>query len=659
VEKFKPWKGKEGMSEVQYKAEQKFGPLTSNGDFWRSKCPECGNKDKSISIHKESGYYHCWHESCETLGYVDGDQNISFNTMEKTIEPPILEQTSNTSIPFKSIDDSDYESQRQYFLDHRTKVIKHLKLPWDESVAIDDKFNVGFNRRKKRLVFGISNRGFLGHIKEHKGPQFGHDKSNKIYPEAILEQADPNQLLFIVEGEKDVITALSNEIMAVSFTAGAGSVPEDISTLDPYQNIVICYDNDKAGREGAEKTARALAITKPNRKIRIYKWGNVPPGYDLTDYFESGSRDGFITGLEDSYEFGHTASDFGGMSTMSIFDYLDIKDTGPGNVCSEILIERGISTIAGTSNVGKSILALQFAVSVAMGVDFMAFHVPRPRRVYFAQFEMMDSMVRDRGRKIIKAMLEKYPDKKDLLSKNLDMNTVDTELKLFTDKWEALRGNMMSGMKKGKYDVLVVDNLYTSTNINIFDNEKLKFLLQTIRSVQLEFDLSILLINHHNKQYGEKRPLDQDQIRGGKLFTDFVDNASQVAISPMRDGLRIFKVTKVRTESEFHEKPMAIILEAEDDRLQFKWLGPLGANEVAYYGEAKESLDHKVHQECISYSGDDGIIDTKQFFAIMEEHTEYSESTIFRWLSKFVKHGRFEKRRSGQYYVKRDYLPEL
>ena len=64
------------MSEVQYKAEQKFGPLTSNGDFWRSKCPECGNKDKSLSIHKESGYYHCWHESCETVGYVDGEQNI-------------------------------------------------------------------------------------------------------------------------------------------------------------------------------------------------------------------------------------------------------------------------------------------------------------------------------------------------------------------------------------------------------------------------------------------------------------------------------------------------------------------------------------------------------------------------------------------------------
>lgn len=212
------------------------------------------------------------------------------------------------------------------------------------------------------------------------------------------------------------------------------------------------------------------------------------------------------------------------------------------------------------------------------------------------------------------------------------MNTMESDMKIFSDKWEALRGNMITGMRKGTYDVLVVDNLYTSTNVDIFNNERLKILLQTIRSIQLEFNLSILLINHHNKQYGEKQPLNQDQIRGGKLFTDFVDNAAQVAISPMMEGLRIFKVTKVRTESDFHEKPMGIRLEADDHNLLFNWLGPLQANEVAYYGELKDSLEHKIHQECISYADDESIISTKTFYAIMDEHTDYAQATVYRWL---------------------------
>jgi len=644
------------MPEMRFRAEQQFGNLTSNGDWWRVRCPECGNKDKSLSINKESGYYSCFHDSCDNTGNVSGKSEDTY-TGNGEIKPPIIKEEIKK--PFKSVDDSNFEIHRKYILDHIKKIIDHYNLPWDESVAIDERFNIGFNRRQKRLVFGIEHNGFLSHIKEHKGSQYGHDKTNKIYPEAVLERVGTDQLLFIMEGEKDVITALSNNIMAITFTAGAGSFPEDTSSLDPFKNIVVCYDADEKGEQGADKVARALA-TVPDRKIRIYKWGNVPPKYDVTDYFSTGTRDAFIAGLENAYEFGHLETDFGGMNTMSIFDYLDIEDTGPENICSEILIERGISTIAGTSNVGKSILALQFTVSVAMGVPFMNFDVPRARRVYFAQFEMMDSMVRDRGRKIIKTMLEKYPDKRDLLARNLDMNTMESDMKIFSDKWEALRGNMITGMRKGTYDVLVVDNLYTSTSVDIFNNERLKILLQTIRSIQMEFNLSILLINHHNKQYGENLRLNQDQIRGGKLFTDFLDNAVQVAMSPRSEGLRVLKVTKIRTESQFHDVPIGIHLGSEDDRLMFNWRGPLNGREESWYEQPKDSLDDRVYKECCAYAKDGDIIHTSQFKAILEEITEYTSSkTAHNWLDRFVAHGRFEKIRHGEYKVIKNYLPEL
>ena len=78
-------------------------------------------------------------------------------------------------------------------------------------------------------------------------------------------------------------------------------------------------------------------------------------------------------------------------------------------ICEEILLENGTSGISGSSNVGKSILALQFAVAVAMGVPFLTFKVPRPRRVLFVQFEMLDTMIAHRLKPLKDMMLRRVP----------------------------------------------------------------------------------------------------------------------------------------------------------------------------------------------------------------------------------------------------------
>ena len=645
------------MSEMRIKAESMFGPLSSKGDWWRVRCPECGNKDKSLSINKESGYYSCFHESCDTMGFVNGEEVPVTNGI---IEVPEFGKVKEEVKPIPSKDYEVFVTYRECFMDNTQKIIDHLELPWSVATAQEEYLHLGFNKKGKRLVFGIEHKGFLSHFKEHKGPQSCKEKGNKIYPVSVLDKADPNQLLFIFEGEKDVISALSNEIMGITFTAGAGAIPKDLTAIGSYKNIVVCYDNDEKGREGAEKVAIALASVH-DRKIRIYKWGNVPDTYDITDFFQDGgTREDFISGLADAYAFGDKPSDFGGMSTLSIHDFIDLDEAPPENVCEEILIKGGTGCIAGTSNVGKSILALQFSIAVAMGVPFMNFNIPKPRRVYFAQFEMMNSMVRDRLKKIMRAMVSKYPDRQDQLKKNLDMNYIEKDLSIFSDKWEALRGNMLSGMRRGPYEVLVVDNLYTSTSVDIFNNERLKLLLQKIRSVQMEFDLSILVVNHHNKQYGENLRLNQDQIRGGKLFTDFLDNAVQVAISPRQEGLRVLKVTKVRTESQFHNVPIGIHLSAEDENLAFNWRGPLNGKEELWYDQPTDNVDEKVYKSCCDYADDEGIITTNQFKAILEEVMDYTSTrTAHSWLDKFVVHGRFKKIKHGKYKIIKSVLPDF
>jgi len=628
------------MSDIHYKAEQIFGTLTNSGEWLRGKCPECGNSDKSVSIHAETGNYFCWHESCGSKGSVVGPiQPVEFNG---DIEP----------LKFKK---DDFKPYRETFVQHFKGIIDKYDLPWDEASCLNEDLGIGWNKKHKRLVFKISDF----HIKEHKGPQFGSDKSCKIFPLSVIKKANPKQILFIVEGEKDAITLSSHNISAITFTSGAGSVPSKITDLDAFKNIVVCYDNDEVGERGALNLAKRLANDQ-ERRIRIYKWKERPNSFDVTDHFRSGGdRESFINRLLDAQEFGGKSSDFGGLATYSIDKFISKAMVPTEYICNEILLKGGLCALAGTSNVGKSIMAMQFGMCVAMGIDFMNFSVSRPHNVFYAQFEMTNDMIKGRLERLIKALCYKYPEKRKLLSSNFALNFIERDTRVFVDKWDQLRGNMMAAMRHKPFDVLIVDNLYTSTSKNIIKNNEFTQLLSKIKALQLEFDLSIMLINHHNKLQGDNKTLNQDQIRGGKVFTDFVDNVVQVAMSPRKDKLRILKVTKVRTESDFHNVPCAIKLNDENG-LAFEWIGPVKGREELWYEEGSVNYNDDIHDQCLSYMDDEDLITTNQFAAILEEISGYtSPTTLHRTLNKFCNHGRLIKTGRGKYKVVNFDLPEV
>ena len=109
--------------------------------------------------------------------------------------------------------------------------------------------------------------------------------------------------------------------------------------------------------------------------------------------------------IEAAPVFGSDPRDFGGLPEYDPDTFMEERNQEVVEICEEILLENGTSGISGSSNVGKSILALQFAVAVAMGVPFLTFKVPRPRRVLFVQFEMLDTMIAHRLKPLKDMML--------------------------------------------------------------------------------------------------------------------------------------------------------------------------------------------------------------------------------------------------------------
>jgi hypothetical protein len=110
--------------------------------------------------------------------------------------------------------------------------------------------------------------------KRHKGIQSKNgDTSCKWYPSNIvIEKYLRNMPLFICEGEKDVITFLSEGKLSVTSTNGALTVPKDLNPISGFKEYIIIYDNDKAGNDGAEKIAHIIKINNPDSKVRIGEW---------------------------------------------------------------------------------------------------------------------------------------------------------------------------------------------------------------------------------------------------------------------------------------------------------------------------------------------------------------------------------------------------
>tara|TARA_R100001594_G_scaffold27121_1_gene51834 strand:- start:964 stop:2826 length:1863 start_codon:yes stop_codon:yes gene_type:complete len=601
----------------------------TNANGTRAQCIECGEGKKSFSVAVYDDHAYC--HRC----------NKHWNFVEKKVPEAIVIKNPPKPVYVKSdkaSKEAKYDEARNNFLQYFKIITQELQLPWPEK-ATEEEYGIGALNKNEtvQLVFKIRDN----HYKYHKGQQFG-DAGCTIYPKSVLPQLQDSSTLLICEGEKDAITANANGAPAITFTSGAGALPQDISELEKFTNLVICYDNDDTGKDGASKVAKQLYKQNRKRKIKVLQWNNKPEKHDLTDFFIDGYNISDLYALIDKLPvYGANPSDFGGMDEYAPDDFVSKLNREVVQICEEILLENGTSSISGQSNVGKSILALQFAMSVAMGVPFLTFRVPRPRRVLFVQFEMVDQMVAQRIEKLKKTMLVDYPTMESNYQKNLRITSV-ANIKIFTDQYEAIEGNLMAA--DPPFDVVVIDNIYTSGAANIAKNDELTQLMSRIDTLRKEYKCAWLLVSHH-KKLEEKRPLEHGMVYGGSYFVNFLDNLIQVANTGRHKLLKVFKITKIRTENQFHEIPLGILLKAEDDQLYFEYKKPLPKNELYWYTEPDESQEEKL----LNYFETPNFTYKDMANALAEVMKITSSRSVYKWLDKLIAMGYIMKIEKNHY----------
>jgi putative DNA primase/helicase len=95
--------------------------------------------------------------------------------------------------------------------------------------------------------------------------------ATRLFPApTVWKQTGP---LWLVEGEPDLICAISNGLNAVTQTAGCGTWRDEFSEAMAGRDVIIAYDADQAGHKGAHVAAKSIVMHA--QSVRIIQWPEV------------------------------------------------------------------------------------------------------------------------------------------------------------------------------------------------------------------------------------------------------------------------------------------------------------------------------------------------------------------------------------------------
>jgi len=376
-------------------------------------------------------------------------------------------------------------------------------------------------------------------------------------------------------------------------------------------------------------------------KIKIGKWqDSLPDGYDVHDDFKKTKEieDYDFNAVKDAIKNAvEYKKEKKGYKVLDMNSLMEEYDTPPKQIIKNMVVEKGVTVIAGTDGVGKTWFALQMAFCVSTGKDLIGFKTLK-RPVLVIQFELSPEQLADR----LKMFQKSYG---TVSQEFLDFAILENDL-IFTNAWEKVSTTVIEkGIKNG---IIIIDNLYTSTNADLSTNQYLKPVLQMVEKIKNETGNAIVLVAHHNKTDGEEPLLNKNIITGGKTLTNYVSNVFQIGNSSFGVDCRRAKITKVR-DGHCDLEHQAIRLDWNPDDCIFT-RGGIIVNEMAHCKPISKRWEYDI---IIGFSEYESLRNAKyfdrqrlwQFLTTLDgwDKTSSNETKVTRFLNRLISWGLINK----------------
>ena len=202
-------------------------------------------------------------------------------------------------------------------------------------------------------------------------------------------------------------------------------------------------------------------------------------------------------------------------------------------------LEGELAFLFGSTNVGKSILAVQIADAISRGAKIACFDGPKkPMRVCYFDFELTESQ-----------FFHRYSDENgnvrlfsdNFLTSEIDPNTTPPSDINFQD---LILEEIERTIIERQIEVVVIDNL-TALLSNIAETKNALELMHKLRLLKLRRNVSMLVIGHTPKR-DLSRPLTKNDMAGSMHLMNFCDSAFAIGESLKESNVRYLKQIKTR-----------------------------------------------------------------------------------------------------------------
>lgn len=286
----------------------------------------------------QDGTIHCWTSSPfknNTTNHGDLIDFLQMTNVNQTFKEAKEEAERLTGLTLPSLDsykDNGYTvdntNRKTGFIDEefiknfdvarvenfeRYKELLNQALPsldFKQQKEIALKYQIGYIKQSDRLSMPIrdeENR-IVTLWKYNKNPNtYTNDKGVEVTPSKVLftkgrdrcpfnlydiqeYRKDMNQEIFLCGGEKDTLNMIGNGYRAITLGSENENLKDKYKPFFQDLKIVIAYDNDKAGKDGANKIFNQLQGVA--KEVKIWNWENIEKnqglnltkGFDMTDY---------------------------------------------------------------------------------------------------------------------------------------------------------------------------------------------------------------------------------------------------------------------------------------------------------------------------------------------------------------------------------------
>ncbi len=305
--------------------------------------------------------------------------------------------------------------------------------------------------------------------------------------------------IIIVEGEKDVDNLRALGFAATTNPFGAGKWPESFGQFFTGRRIVVIPDADLPGRAHSQQVI--TNIKGKASSIKLLELPDLPAKGDVSDFIaQIGDKDAAAERLailiDGAPEYTDQQPEQPQPETPAIqiinaADWLQLVPALPEQILTDTFDLGDKVSIIGSSKMRKSFFLLQLIISIAAGKDFLAWAIPKPRRVLHIQLEIQAHHYHSRVIRMARAL-------------GIGAADLGDRLQILNGRGLGLAGKegiaqIREIAKESKPDIISIDPLYKIATGIENAAEDLKIILGIFDTLAEETGAAIAYVHHDAK----------------------------------------------------------------------------------------------------------------------------------------------------------------